>query len=373
MEKIRSIHISDIHFGKKDDTRLYKELKKNFLDELIELEKEKHIDLIFIQGDLFERTLNMKELASNYVLNFIKDLCKFSFDNNCYLRIIKGTKSHDLNQLSILEHLEILYYENFKIINSLNVEELIINNQTIKILYIPEEYPTNIQEYYYDNYLNSIEKYDYIIGHGMIDIVKFNSKEQEDEVIRHGPVFKSKSLIENCKGVICFGHVHDFQEYKNKIFYTGSFSRFSFADQEDKGFMIFDYDVKNSKINPIFIVNPDAPTYKVVDFSDYEGLSTEDKIKVLNEFKEKYDYIKVRSLNDSDNLAILKEVVSMDDNIKMEVKNKIVQDEVDEKFRFILERKLSIEETIQRFIRIKNEKEISLDSIKMVLEIEEEK
>ena len=377
MSKIKTIHISDIHFGKKDDYKLYEELNNIFFDSLIDLKNNNELnkyECIFIQGDLFDRVIRMNEPTSLYIFKFIENLCNIvsELKNPPYIRIIKGTKGHDYNQLKTLEHFE-NRYEFFKIIHTYQEEEIqLLNdeNKTLKILYIPEEYPENIKSYY--NF-ESIEDntYDYIIGHGMIDIVRFSSEEQKDETIKHGPIFKNKDLIRICKGPICFGHIHDYQEYKDKVFYTGSFSRFSFADLKDKGFLEFEYDLDDNSFDVSMWENYEAPTYKVIDLSDYDSYDSEERIKIINRLKEKFNFIKIKSSNKEDNIDILNQVLSEDSNIKLEVKKDIVDNEIDERFNFILKRELDLPHTIQKYIDITENKKIPLNIINKIINSEE--
>lgn len=373
VNQINSIHISDIHFGKKDDERLYNELNKNFLDYLQELFtsiKYKDYEFIFIQGDLFDRVIKMNEKTSVLIFNFIEKLCKIcDYKNNhqktIQIRLIKGTKSHDYNQLKTLELFE-NQYNFFKIIYTYSDEEYFINGKTINILYIPEEYPEDINSFYEFDKIEDNE-YDYIIGHGMIDIVRFNSEDQKEETMRHGPIFNSKELSRICKGPICFGHIHDYQEWKDKIFYTGSFSRFSFADQKDKGFLEFTYNLDDNTFNTVLCENELAPTYKVLDFSDFDENSSEEKINIINDYKSKYDFIKVKSINNQDNVDVLKEILSDNENIKIEVKKDIEENEIDERFKFILNREFDLKNTIQKYIEITQEKTIPLNLINEII------
>ena len=45
------IHIADIHFGKKNDKKLYNDLKNNFLDNIPIINKEYPIGMVVIEGE----------------------------------------------------------------------------------------------------------------------------------------------------------------------------------------------------------------------------------------------------------------------------------------------------------------------------------
>ena len=96
--------IADIHFCKKDDEGLYARLKKYFIAK-IEEEKD-DLDYIVIAGDLFDRILKWNEIGSNIVLRFIEELIGLSIKYDFKIRILKGTKTHDFNQLNNFKYLE---------------------------------------------------------------------------------------------------------------------------------------------------------------------------------------------------------------------------------------------------------------------------
>ena len=170
---MRLVNISDIHIGKKDDMRLKEELEI-FFDYLKDTE---NIDMITISGDLFDRVLTANEYGTTLALEFIQRLIDL-YVPEIDIRIIKGTRSHDFNQLDILKVFKEKAGSHFKIIEKNEVE--VFNGY--KILYLPEEYPTDYDDFYKENLLGVEDKvYDFIIGHGMIDFIAFTGYEDDSE------------------------------------------------------------------------------------------------------------------------------------------------------------------------------------------------
>ena len=162
---MKLVNISDIHIGKKDDIRLEKELKI-FLDYVND--NFKKIDILTISGDLFDRVLTANEYGTVLAINFVKSLLEVTSKNNIPFRIIKGTRSHDFNQLDILKFLSKENKELFRIIEKNEHEEI----KGYKVLYLPEEYPTDYDDFYKENLLSVEDNtYDIILGHGMIDFI----------------------------------------------------------------------------------------------------------------------------------------------------------------------------------------------------------
>lgn len=358
---MRLVNISDIHIGKKDDMRLKEELEI-FFDYLKDTE---NIDMITISGDLFDRVLTANEYGTTLALEFIQRLIDL-YIPEIDIRIIKGTRSHDFNQLDILKVFKEKAGSHFKIIEKNEVE--VFNGY--KILYLPEEYPTDYDDFYKENLLGVEDKvYDFIIGHGMIDFIAFTGYEDDSENRVHGtPTHKADDLIRVTKGPIIFGHIHEKQEYKDKIYYTGSYSRYSFDTPSEKGFMVFDIDDDDpSKFKMTFIENTKAPTYAVLDIDKLNLEGVDDHVKYIKELSDKYDFVKIKTGNKA-NLDIARALTEKDSSIKVQSVNKEKETiKVDPKYEYILKKELPLNETIRKFMNEEYDKDIDLDFISKVI------
>lgn len=358
---MRLVNISDIHIGKKDDMRLKEELEI-FFDYLKDTE---NIDMITISGDLFDRVLTANEYGTTLALEFIQRLIEL-YIPEIDIRIIKGTRSHDFNQLDILKVFKEKAGSHFKIIEKNEVE--VFNGY--KILYLPEEYPTDYDDFYKENLLGVEDKvYDFIIGHGMIDFIAFTGYEDDSENRVHGtPTHKADDLIRVTKGPIIFGHIHEKQEYKDKIYYTGSYSRYSFDTPSEKGFMVFDIDDDDpSKFKMTFIENTKAPTYAVLDIDKLNLEGVDDHVKYIKELSDKYDFVKIKTGNKA-NLDITRALTEKDSSIKVQSVNKEKETiKVDPKYEYILKKELPLNETIRKFMNEEYDKDIDIDFISKVI------
>ena len=343
------VSLADVHFGKKNDNWLTKELQAHFFPYLEEDKEE--IGLISITGDLFDRVISLNEPSAKLVINFMEQLIAFSDDHKIPLRLLKGTLSHDYNQLRIFDSYQETY-PFFRIIERMQVEDL----DGFKILYLPEEYPTSYESYYKDLLLEAPDKtYDLILGHGMIDFVAFTGYENDSENRTHGtPTHKAEDLMRVTKGPILFGHIHDFHEYKDQIYYSGSFTRYSFADQEDKGFLVAEFpDKKNSsEYELVMITNESAPTYGIIDLDKVSAESLEEKLAYVEAMKEEYTFVKFKASQKAD-IDIIRKVAEKDSSIKVQATNRKVEAvKVDKRYEFILNKELPLAETIERFIAL---------------------
>lgn len=358
---MKLVNISDIHIGKKDDMKLKDELEI-FFDYLKNTE---NVDMITISGDLFDRVLTANEYGTTLALEFIQRLIDL-YVPEIDIRIIKGTRSHDFNQLDILKVFKEKAGSHFKIIEKNEVE--VFNGY--RILYLPEEYPTDYDDFYKENLLGVEDKvYDFIIGHGMIDFIAFTGYEDDSENRVHGtPTHKANDLIRVTKGPIIFGHIHEKQEYKDKIYYTGSYSRYSFDTPSEKGFMVFDIDDDDpSNFKMTFIENTAAPTYVVLDIDKLNLEGVDDHVKYIKELADKYDYVKIKTGNKA-NLDIARALTEKDSSIKVQSVNKEKETiKVDPKYEYILKKELPLNETIRKFITEEYGKDIDLDFISKVI------
>jgi DNA repair exonuclease SbcCD nuclease subunit len=354
---MKILSIADIHFGATDPKRMYNELQESFFPKITD-----DIDLIVILGDLFHKELSLSKEATFFMMKFINELKDLCHANSIYLRILKGTMSHDFSQLEMLKPLEDSDLM-FRIISTVEIEEW---DDGMKCLYIPEEYCENWKKYY-TPFLE--QRPDFILGHGTFDFTSFASQKQESELnIKSSPVFERDYILNYTKFVL-FGHIHTHQ-YSKSVIYPGSFSRFSFGEENPKGFLLVEYLPDKFKFE--FIENKHAPTYVTINLDKISSEGLEDKINVVKEISKKYDFVRVTQSEENVDFKILKESLASNGGASNNVttlskplnENKTSQND---EFSFIINREGTLEEILQRFIKIKFSKEISIEEIKELL------
>lgn len=351
--------IADIHLGKKDDKILWKELQEVFISTITD-----ELDLLVIAGDLFDRVIKLNEITSNYVFKFIDQLVILSKIHNFKIRIVKGTRSHDFNQLNNFQAYEI--DDSFGIANEVCDEELF---EGVNVLYIPEEYIEDPEEYYKEYFSN---KYDLIFFHGMMDFAGCSAHLSENKNAKTAPTFKSSMIAELSYGPVCGGHIHIGEDYKNKIFYTSSFSRFNFGEPEMKGFIDYTYDTITKDYEVMRIENTLAPEYVTVKLQDLDG-NLEEKLDKIKTLREGYENVRI-DINETDkkgNEGVIEAIKNLtDDNVKLKVANSF-EESYDSRFDFVLKRTYPLDETIKKFINITKGKDLSNDIIKKIISKEE--
>lgn len=307
---INGIFVADIHFGALSAKVLYKSLKRI----LKRIDKDDTINLIVIGGDLFDTKLFMTSEAAMYALNFINQLVERCISKGIALRIIRGTLSHDFNQLDSLMYL----YDNqdldIKIMDKFAEEKF----KGFKLLYLPEEYMKNQYEYYADVFL---KEYDTIFVHGSWDFCNFSKKIQHSESqMKNAPILDSKKFMKICKGPILSGHYHTYTNFQNKIYYSGSLERWCQGEESPKGYLTFN--ISKEKYSVKFIENKKAQIYKTLNLNEECSYTKVNKLKnFIKEYQEENCPDKLRidiTINEQiteDTVLILREYFKEDKSI----------------------------------------------------------
>jgi len=367
-ERVLIFALSDLHFDIKSARRIFDNLKKYFFNELEENIEE--VDAVVITGDIFHKKISIDSECAYIVMQFMHDLIEIM--DGKPIRIIKGTRTHDYNQLDIFKIFET---DNVKVVNSVSEEELV---EGLEVCYVPEEYPINFEEYYEDYiFEEEIEdKWDIIFGHGMIDFAAHSSIVQESErPIHSAPVFKSSSLL-NSAVLSIFGHVHTSQTHKKAIHYVGSFAREAHGEEKAKGWTKIYYDTDDKSFELERVENEDALLFTTIKLSNvYDNeLTIKENIKAIKKKLKHIDNLRIKIDIEDDkvnsDIAIIKEHFSNDGSLKLHKENIIKrEDKKDEdRFEFLKEAKEApVEDTIQKFAKEKLNRDIDKEDIKIII------
>lgn len=382
--KYKGFIISDIHVGRMNIEKLYDEFTKQFINKL---KDNKKIDFIIICGDFFDHKLFLNDKESVYAYNMILDIMN-ACNSNTKIRLVYGTESHECNQYDIVTKLAKINNYDIKLIKYACEEELFPN---MHILYLPEEHVYDKNEYYQD-FFKEDKKYNYIFGHGIIrEAMKEAAVNVETKTNKRKkvPVFSTAEFRRICKGETYFGHYH-INTDMNDVFYVGSFSRWQFGEEEPKGFYEIEYNIDKNEYNHKFIQNTMADIYKTIPFGyknkvfdNMDNMHHElDKIDNLVKGKlfdhVRFDFnIPKECENPEFIINYLNERYKFNDNIKVEITHGYIEDrrkqqkeEVkkdNDKYSFIFDKNLKIEDKTSMFISIEYNRNISSDKISTYL------
>ena len=360
-----SAHISDLHFGAMDPKRQYDFLKDQFIDKLINLPR---LDLICINGDLFDRKFMTNSDVVMYASMFIADIINICRMKQATFILLQGTMSHDANQVKIYLHYMYQSDIDVRIVTNIRFEMV----KGIRILCIPELY--GIDEEYYQDILFNSDFYDMCIMHGTIKGAVY-----EDNV-GQGRLFTMQDFL-NCKGPIISGHIHKADTFYNHFYYCGSPYRWRFDDDCFKGFILMSY---NSYSRQYYIDYEEivSDNYKTITMDQLINNDPIDTINYIKQLKtsEGIDYIKIKFSNPilaSNKIAINNsfrtdstvslEFFSQEKEIARQAEEKIKEEGT--KFAFLLDQNLTDEQKFVMWVNYlkQDEKYLTVEELEDIL------
>ena len=272
---LTEIHIADLHFGAFDPKEQFNILMNQFIPKISSIPS---IDIISIDGDIFDHKVMCNSDAALYACKFIDVLVSICKEKNSTLIILSGTYSHDFDQLKLFYH----YMDNTR---NESVDVRVITNiqfeiiKGARILMIPEL--NGVDEKVYNKFFFESGYYDEAFIHGT-----FEGSVYGNLVSGNSRLFTASDFI-YCKGVAISGHVHKSGCFKGFYYYCGCPYRWKFGEEEDKGFLILLHDL-NTQIHHVHFEPLISARYDTIYL---DQLISEDPKKIC-------DYINQRRIND---------------------------------------------------------------------------
>ena len=341
-----SIHIADLHFGVIDPKIQYNILKEQYIDRISILD---NIDLICIDGDLFEHKYMANSDVIYYASEFIRQLVELCKIKNITLILLHGTYSHDANQLKLFYHYIQDPEIDIRIVETIKFEIV----KGIRVLCIPELY--NIDESIYQQYLTYSGIYELCIIHGT-----FKGSVYGDNV-GQSRLFTIEDF-RNCSGPIIGGHVHTGGCFNGHFYYCGSTLRYKYGEEEPKGFLVVlqDLETRNYIVQKEII---ESFRYDTIYLDDIISSDPKDIIKYINDLKVNNDIDNLRIVFNkevpSDTMLLLNNYYRNISNIKLQyecdIKSKILEKNMKEMnnlgdLNFVLDKSLSEYEILTKYI-----------------------
>lgn len=358
-----SIHIADIHFGAIDEKAQYDILKEQFIDRISILD---NIDLICIDGDLFEHKYMANSNVIYYAQLFIDNLVEFCRNKNTTLILLHGTYSHDSNQLKLFYHYLQDNTVDIRIVETIKFEYV----RGVKILCIPELY--NIDDSIYNEYLFNSGLYDQCIIHGTIKGSVYGDNVGQSKLF-------TINDFKNCIGPTLAGHIHTGGCFNSHFYYCGSALRYKFGEEEPKGFLVVIQDLETRKylVEKVLI---ESFSYKTIYLDDIISNDPKDTINYINQIKDNnIDHLRIVFNNEvpSDIMLILNNYYHSINNIKLQYENdaksKIMKKNASEMnilgdLSFVLDKSLSEYEILAKYINYnKGYEYITVDKLKEII------
>lgn len=271
--------LADLHIGVKHVSA--KTLKEQLKDHFFKpLEDMKYLDGIFLLGDLMHTIVSLNSDYSQLFHWFIDRVYKIAKKRGATVIIIRGTISHDNDQLDNIRH----YIKNddgvdFRIYDT--VEEITLWDD-YKVLVIPDVKVKQLKDV--GKYLKEPNKYDMILGHGTISQMQYVIQESENMPTKTY-IFDADELIQASKGPVLFGHIHQYQSIQRHFYYVGPFTMLE-RGTTDAGFAVVGiYDKDRSKFKVEHYLNPDSAEYHelVVTRSILRDIPIDEIVEAIDE------------------------------------------------------------------------------------------
>lgn len=258
------VFLTDLHIGvaRISPHRVYHNLNRYFYPSL------RDCQLLVIGGDLYDALLNLDGTPGLYAHMIIQDLRHYAKQYKFFIRVIRGTFTHDRNQL---QHLLVeadkqtpLKHDNVPAVvlyDDIAVEQL--KPLGLTLLYIPDDLPYTDALAVAKERLSAaqLSKVDVVVHHGYCThLLPFN--------MPHIPpnTYTLKEYQQLYHGVMLNGHVHFMNVMENCIS-GGSFERFCHGEEEPKGYFVIRYDPSTHHSQFQFIENQGAAIFKTFKLS----------------------------------------------------------------------------------------------------------
>ena len=342
-------HIADIHFGVIDPRTQYQILQEQFLNHLLRMQT---LDIVSVNGDLYDHKFMANSDAVMYASYFINQLIQICKMKNATLILINGTASHDSDQLKLfLPYLRDPSVDIRLVINEVQFQFV----KGKKILCIPELYGRGKE--YYQHFLYDQGPYDSCYMHGTF-AGAIPGKPHHDLDSDREPVFNIEDFG-LCRGPIISGHVHVYGQYKRDFYYSGSPIRWQFGEEADKGFLILLHKPQLRQ----YLLHFEPITSFRYDTVFLDRMLMDDPRRIIDYIaslrQQGIDYIKVKfTQNVAEKIAILKNYYRTRADVKIETdfEQAKIQDEIkklDDKYKeydYLFDKNLSSKEILVRYI-----------------------
>ena len=356
--------IADLHFGAFNPKTQYQILQEQFISEIKDLPR---IDLISIDGDIFDHKVMSNSDVVLYASLFVDNLVSLCREKNATLIILHGTYSHDYDQLKMFYHYMDDKSVDVRVVTQIQFEVV----KGCRILCIPELY--GVDESVYRHYFFESGWYDEAFVHGTFKGAVFGDN------VGAGRLLTEEDFI-YCTGVAISGHVHKGGCFNGFYYYCACPYRWKFGEEEDKGFLILVHDL-DTRYHYTYFKKIESFRYDTIFLDDLISNDPKDIIDYINNKQESegIDFIKVKvrfPVNGSDKTIInnyyrnnSKTFVEFMDISEIEEKKKEEQIKQDETYSYLFDNSIS---DIDKFVMYINNSEgyefITVDKLKELLQ-----
>lgn len=219
------------------------------------------IDLFIIEGDFFDRLLNLAQDHLYDIRIWITQFLRMCKSRDIVVRVLEGTPSHDWKQSRLFTHLNEISEigADVKYVPNLSIEH--IERFGITVLYVPDEWNVRCDDTWLEVVAllkqHGLEKVDYAVMHGAFPHQMPKNVHHKLEL--HDP----DRYLSIVRKYIFIGHVHLHSRY-DRILAAGSFDRTAHGEEGPKGHIrVIARESGEDTVQ--FVVNENAQIYKTIN------------------------------------------------------------------------------------------------------------
>lgn len=276
---MRILHLPDVHTGHPyvPSIEVLDHFRKLIFPRL------KDVDLVSIDGDFFHTLLDLNSLNAFYANMIIKELYDHAVEYGFYIRVVRGTFSHDRYQNRFFNTYNQEDNDIVKVFQTPSIEYF--KKFDVWIMYKPDDLPDDDVWASLVKLMNDqhIDQVDILINHGYFKHLLPQAMDKEPPGTLDYNVVKSK-----VRGVVLNGHIHTPGVYEAKVISGGSMERMKHGEEEPKGFFIVNYDKNQHTMTYEFVENVYSPLFKT--FRPNSKM-------VIDEFKQWLENIDLKQAN----------------------------------------------------------------------------
>ena len=327
--KLRIASFSDIHLGANRTTTpeilagLYDAFDKNQLFE--------NIDVLIIAGDLFDRLLEVNNEHLTSIIVWMSYVIRQCERKDITLLVLAGTKSHDRDQNELWVSTAWAMRSTCKLhyANTLSIEYF--KDWDMNVLFVPDNLNPDSSVTWAEleelMEAKGLKKVDFAVMHG-----QFQHQLPEFISEKSPATHKNSNYLNIVEHYIFVGHIHTHSVY-DRILAQGSFDRMAHGEEEPKGFLMAEINLRGNVSDDWFkfIPNPRAKKYITINCLGLELDQALVKIAQEIEILSDGEYARIEAEKTSPIFSNMEEVMKIAPLVKWSTLKRDLEQEAQER------------------------------------------
>lgn len=345
--KLRVASFSDIHLGANRTTTpeilaaLYDAFDKNQLFE--------KIDVLIFAGDLFDRLLEVNNQHLTSIIVWMSYVIRQCERKDITLLVLAGTKSHDRDQNELWLSTAKAMKSNCRLhyADTLSIEYF--RDWDMNVLFVPDNLNPDSSVTWSEveelMEAKGLKKVDFAVMHG-----QFQHQLPEFISEKSPATHKNSNYLNIVEHYIFVGHIHTHSVY-DRILAQGSFDRLSHGEEEPKGFLLAEINLRGNVSDDWFTFIPNLKAKKYITINclglelDQALIKISKDIEILNDG----EYVRIEAEKSSPIFSNMEEVMKLAPLIKWSTLKRDLEQEEQEKI-------VDLQPQLQEWVSVKVDK-----------------